>query len=96
MEGFQLPEYLEVKQKHIELKYDGKTYHIKKPSALKLVDIHEEGMKIDAEKELKKLIQHQVNTLISLGLDKAIAEELDLSTLKNTFQSLSQDPQTKK
>lgn len=96
MEGFNLPDYLEVKQKHIELKYDGKTYHIKKPSALKLVDIHEEGTKIDAEKELKKLIQHQIDALVSLGLDRAVAEELDLSTLKNTFQSLSQDPTPKK
>jgi hypothetical protein len=96
MEGFKMPEYLQVKQKHVELDYDGKVFLIKKPSALKLVDIHEEGQKIDGEKELKRLIQYQINALIDLGLDKVVAESLDLSTLKNTFTSLSQDPQPKK
>lgn len=93
MEGV---EYLEIKQKEIVLEYDGKKYFIKKPSALKLVDIHEAGKEIDAEKELRKLIQYQIQTLIDLGLDKVVAEALDLSSLKNCFMALSQDPVKKK
>lgn len=95
MEGFNV-EYLEVKQKEVILDYDGKKYSIKKPSALKLVEIHDSGKKIDAETNLKDMVQFQINTLIDLGLDKDVAESLDLSTLKNTFISLSQDPVKKK
>lgn len=93
MEGL---DYLEVKQKEIVLDYDGKKYSIKKPSALKLVEIHEAGQQIDVEKELRKLIQYQIQTLVDLGLDKIIAESLDLSTLKSCFMALSQDPVKKK
>lgn len=94
-EGFEV-EYLEVKQKEIVLDYDGKKYSIKKPSALKLVEIHEDGKKIDTQTELKKLVEFQINCLIDLGLEKNIAESLDLSTLKNCFMALSQDPVKKK
>lgn len=95
MEGFDV-EYLEVKQKEVVLDYDGKKYSIKKPSALKLIDIHEAGQKIDTATELKKLVQFQIQTLVDLGLDPAIGNELDLSTLKNCFMALSQDPVKKK
>lgn len=95
MEGFEV-EYLEVKHKEIVLSYDGKKYSIKKPSALKLVDIHEEGKTIDVSTELKKLVEFQIKVLIDLGLDSDIAESLDLSTLKNCFLALSQDPVKKK
>jgi hypothetical protein len=95
MEGFEV-EYLEVKQKEIILDYDGKKYSIKKPSALKLVDIHTDGGKIDAQTDLKGLVLFQIQTLIDLGLPKELADSLDLSTLKNCFMSLSQDPVKKK
>jgi hypothetical protein len=96
MEGLELPEFLEITQKEVILSYDGKKYFIKKPSALKLIDIHEAGQSIDTEKELRKLIQFQIDTLVSLGLDKVIAEALDLSSLKASFMALSQDPVKKK
>lgn len=95
MEGFEV-EYLEVKQKEVVLDYDGHKYTIKKPSALKLIEIHEEGNKIDTQTELKRLVQFQIQVLIDLGLPKEVAEVLDLSTLKNSFMALSQDPIKKK
>ena len=95
MEIFDI-EYLEVKKKEVILDYDGHKYTIKKPSALKLIDIHEEGKKIDVNVELKKLVEFQIQTLVDLGLSKEVAEGLDLSTLKNCFMSLSQDPIKKK
>lgn len=91
-----LADYLEITQKQVVLTYDEKKYFIKKPSALKLIEIHEEGQKIDTEKELKKLVKFQIDTLVSLGLDKVIAEDLDISTLKSCFMALSQDPVKKK
>lgn len=96
MEGFQLPEYLVVTQKNVTLTLDGKEYTFKKPSALKLIDIHEDGSKIDANKEIKKLVEFQIKALIDLGLDASIANELDLGTLKSCFMALSVDSSKKK
>lgn len=93
---FDVPEYITVGQKSITLTYDGKDFTIKKPSAMKLVDIKEAADKIDVETQIRELIQFQIDVLVDLGLEKPVAEALDISTLKNTFASLSKDVSKKK
>lgn len=93
MEGSNL---VEIGQREIVLTLDGKKYAIKKPSALKLVDIHEAGKKINSDESVRELVLFQIQALVDLGLPKEVAEDLDISTLRECFTSLSGDPVKKK
>ena len=96
MEGFSGQDYLEIKDDVVIFSYKGINYEIRKPSALELVDMHEDGKKINVETELKKLVEYQIASLVKLGLPESVAIQLDISRLKNCFMSLSAEPSKKK
>jgi len=95
-EVFICPEYIEIKEDEIILSHKSEKHEIRKPSALELADIHDEGKKIDPENNLRDLLNFQIKVLVDLGLDEKIAKTLNLNKIRNCFVALNKEPDKKK